>query len=182
MKFALYLTLLGLSAYFATSVPINGTEPTTAPAPTSSCNGTAELDGSETQVSEDMGYSDGSNGPPPPSSSSPPPPSSSSPPPPSSSSPPPPGSSGPPPPSSSVPVGSWVYSCTVPGTVALTFDDGPVSRTASVLDQLRDAGMAATFFVNGVNWGDINSEESKALVRRMVAEGHQIASHTYVSF
>ena len=82
--------------------------------------------------------------------------------------------------SSSVPVGSWIYGCTVPGTVALTFDDGPIFRTASVLDQLQAAGMKATFFVNGLNWGDINSEQSKALVRRMIAEGHQVGSHTYV--
>lgn len=91
------------------------------------------------------------------------------------------GPTSPPPSSSSIPVGAWIYSCTVPGTVALTFDDGPVARTGSVLDQLQAAGMSATFFVNGLNWGDINSESSKALVRRMVAEGHQVGSHTYVS-
>ena len=84
--------------------------------------------------------------------------------------------------SSSIPVGSWIYSCTVPGQVALTFDDGPVFRTGSVLDQLQAAGMKATFFVNGLNWGDINSEQSKALVRRMVNEGHQVGSHTYVFY
>ena len=79
---------------------------------------------------------------------------------------------------SSVPVGTVISSCTVPGTVALTFDDGPFTYTASVLDTLRRNGVAATFFVNGVNWADITSADSQASVRRMVAEGHQIGSHS----
>ena len=79
---------------------------------------------------------------------------------------------------SPVPVGTIISSCTVPGTVALTFDDGPYIYTPSILDTLQSNGVTATFFVNGVNWADINSADSQASVRRMVDEGHQIGSHS----
>ncbi|KAG7113806.1 peptidoglycan-N-acetylglucosamine deacetylase like protein [Verticillium longisporum] len=79
-------------------------------------------------------------------------------------------------PGSSVPVGSAIRSCTVPGTFALTFDDGPFSFTDHVLDLLKAAGVKATFFVNGQNWGDIN--DYKPTVERILAEGHQLGSHT----
>lgn len=83
--------------------------------------------------------------------------------------------------SSSVPFGTIISSCTQPGTVALTFDDGPYIYTSAILDVLRSKGVPATFFVNGANWDNILSDRSQALVRRMVAEGHQIGSHTYVA-
>lgn len=81
--------------------------------------------------------------------------------------------------SSSVPLGTIITSCTVPGTVALTFDDGPYIYTNQVLDLLRNNNIHATFFLNGNNWQSILTDDSKALVQRMVAEGHQIGSHTY---
>jgi cellulose synthase/poly-beta-1,6-N-acetylglucosamine synthase-like glycosyltransferase/peptidoglycan/xylan/chitin deacetylase (PgdA/CDA1 family)/spore germination protein YaaH len=59
--------------------------------------------------------------------------------------------------------------------VALTFDDGPDPRyTPQILDTLRAAGVPATFFIVGVN-GDLNPE----LLRREVAEGHEIGNHTF---
>ncbi|CRK15252.1 hypothetical protein BN1723_010591 [Verticillium longisporum] len=79
-------------------------------------------------------------------------------------------------PGSSVPVGAAIRSCTVPGTFALTFDDGPFSFTDHVLDLLKAAGVKATFFVNGQNWGDIN--DYRPTVERILAEGHQLGSHT----
>jgi peptidoglycan/xylan/chitin deacetylase (PgdA/CDA1 family) len=57
---------------------------------------------------------------------------------------------------------------------ALTFDDGPGPSTAAVLDALADAGARATFFVLGRQ-----AERHPALVRRIAAEGHQLASHGY---
>jgi peptidoglycan/xylan/chitin deacetylase (PgdA/CDA1 family) len=72
---------------------------------------------------------------------------------------------------------SVIYSCTVPGTVALTFDDGPAGYTGQLLDILNRAGHKATFFVNGQNYGNIN--DNAAVVRRIVNEGHQLASHTW---
>ena len=82
---------------------------------------------------------------------------------------------------SRVPVGVVIRKCTVPGAFALTFDDGPYKYTGQVLDMLKKAGMPATFFVNGKNWGDIESPEGTALIKRTIAEGHQVASHTYVN-
>ncbi len=59
--------------------------------------------------------------------------------------------------------------------VALTFDDGPDPKwTPKVLDILKAAGVKAAFFLVGVN-----AEQHPDLVRRIVAEGHEIGNHTY---
>jgi cellulose synthase/poly-beta-1,6-N-acetylglucosamine synthase-like glycosyltransferase/peptidoglycan/xylan/chitin deacetylase (PgdA/CDA1 family) len=59
--------------------------------------------------------------------------------------------------------------------VALTFDDGPDPRyTPQILDTLRALGVPATFFVIGAN-GELNP----GLLRREVAEGHEIGNHTF---
>lgn len=59
--------------------------------------------------------------------------------------------------------------------VALTFDDGPTDGpTDRVLDLLGEAGVRAAFFVIGRN-----CERWPALVRRMHAEGHLVANHTW---
>ena len=59
--------------------------------------------------------------------------------------------------------------------LALTFDDGPHGTlTPKLLDILREQGVRATFFVLGENvamYPDI--------ARRIVAEGHEIANHSY---
>jgi peptidoglycan-N-acetylglucosamine deacetylase len=57
---------------------------------------------------------------------------------------------------------------------ALTFDDGPGPSTPLVLDALAAAGVRATFFVLGRQ-----VERHVATVRRMVAEGHELASHGF---
>jgi peptidoglycan/xylan/chitin deacetylase (PgdA/CDA1 family) len=57
---------------------------------------------------------------------------------------------------------------------ALTFDDGPGPSTGDVLDALAAEDARATFFVLGRQ-----VERHPELVRRMAAEGHQIASHGY---
>ncbi len=58
--------------------------------------------------------------------------------------------------------------------VALTFDDGPNGvHTEAILDALRDHGAKATFFVVGEA-----VRRYPALVRRMVAEGHEVGNHT----
>lgn len=78
-----------------------------------------------------------------------------------------------------VPVGVAITKCTVDKNIALTFDDGPFDYTNELLDQLKKYGYKATFFLNGNNWGNIN--DYKATVKRMISEGHQLGSHTYVS-
>ena len=57
---------------------------------------------------------------------------------------------------------------------ALTFDDGPGPSTPDVLDALAGEGVRGTFFVLGRQ-----AERHPDIVRRMVAEGHQIANHGY---
>ncbi len=58
--------------------------------------------------------------------------------------------------------------------VYLTFDDGPSEVTISVLDTLKQYGVKATFFVTGSE-----SEESKAIYKRIVEEGHTLGMHSY---
>ncbi|KAH8675050.1 polysaccharide deacetylase family protein [Ilyonectria robusta] len=76
-----------------------------------------------------------------------------------------------------IPVGSTIFSCTTENTIALTFDDGPFAYTNQLLDTLAEAGIKATFFINGDNWASIYSYTST--VHRMIADGHQIGSHTW---
>jgi len=57
---------------------------------------------------------------------------------------------------------------------ALTFDDGPGPYTAALLDLLAERGIVATFFVLGQN-----AERHPALIKRMLAEGHEVANHSY---
>jgi cellulose synthase/poly-beta-1,6-N-acetylglucosamine synthase-like glycosyltransferase/peptidoglycan/xylan/chitin deacetylase (PgdA/CDA1 family) len=60
-------------------------------------------------------------------------------------------------------------------TIALTFDDGPDPRwTPQVLDVLKRHGAHATFFTVGARVAD-----HPGLVRRTVAEGNEVGSHTY---
>lgn len=59
--------------------------------------------------------------------------------------------------------------------IALTFDDGPDRRfTPQILDILKKEKAPATFFVTGANGG-----ENVDLLRRMIAEGHEIGNHTF---
>ncbi|KAL2870413.1 chitin deacetylase [Aspergillus lucknowensis] len=72
------------------------------------------------------------------------------------------------------PYGTYINHCDVPGTVALTFDDGPYIYTEELLDLLDAYGAKATFFMNGHNL-----ETNHRLLQRIVNEGHQLASHTW---
>ena len=59
--------------------------------------------------------------------------------------------------------------------IALTFDDGPVSsNTTRLLDMLKRRNVKATFYVLGNR-----IQNNQSLVRRMVAEGHEIGNHTW---
>lgn len=62
-----------------------------------------------------------------------------------------------------------------PGTVVLTFDDGPdPTWTPAILDVLERHGVPATFFVLGSR-----VSEHPELVSRIHREGHELGSHTY---
>lgn len=57
--------------------------------------------------------------------------------------------------------------------MALTFDDGPDGRyTPRVLDELRRAGVRATFFVTAKQ-----AEAHPGVMRRIVADGHEVGNH-----
>lgn len=58
--------------------------------------------------------------------------------------------------------------------VHLTFDDGPSAMTDDILDILQKYDVKATFFVNGKE-----DEQSLALYRRIVEEGHALGMHSY---
>ncbi len=62
----------------------------------------------------------------------------------------------------------------LPGTVTLTFDDGPSPIfTPQVLAILKKYHVKATFFVMG--WA---VKKYPNLIRQMIADGHAVASHT----
>lgn len=76
-----------------------------------------------------------------------------------------------------------IRSCSVAGTVALTFDDGPSRYTHDLLDLLDKYEAPATFFVTGINNGkgpiDDETLPWASLIQRMILSGHQVASHTW---
>lgn len=57
---------------------------------------------------------------------------------------------------------------------ALTFDDGPSTNTPQLLDMLSEYGIPATFFLLGKQ-----AERYPDLVRRILAEGHEVGNHSY---
>lgn len=62
-----------------------------------------------------------------------------------------------------------------PGLLALTFDDGPDSNyTPQILDILKAKHVPATFFVIGEN-----ALPERGILRRELAEGHEVGNHTY---
>ncbi|KAH7267676.1 uncharacterized protein BKA55DRAFT_590021 [Fusarium redolens] len=79
--------------------------------------------------------------------------------------------------------GTIITTCTAPGVIALTFDDGPLEYTNDLLDLLDDRDIQATFFVAGNNRAkghiDDSSKPWPAVMRRMYSAGHHIASHTW---
>lgn len=57
---------------------------------------------------------------------------------------------------------------------AITFDDGPSTNTGHLLDQLAAYGVPATFFLLGKN-----AALRPQMVRRIVAEGHEVGNHSW---
>ncbi|WP_433415612.1 polysaccharide deacetylase family protein [Microtetraspora malaysiensis] len=66
-------------------------------------------------------------------------------------------------------------SCAHVKCVALTFDDGPGNYTSHVLDVLAKHYARATFFLVG----EMIHKEDQPVLRRMVAEGHELGNHTW---
>ena len=62
-----------------------------------------------------------------------------------------------------------------PKKLALTFDDGPSAEfTPSILEELRQQGVPATFFVIGQNAANF-----PGLVQQMWKDGHELGNHTF---
>ncbi len=62
-----------------------------------------------------------------------------------------------------------------PGKIVLTFDDGPDAEwTPKVLDILKQENVKACFFIVGQN-----GQDNPDLVKRIVAEGHEIGNHSF---
>lgn len=70
-------------------------------------------------------------------------------------------------------VGS-IYTCGVPGTIAMTFDDGPSNYTMYISNKLHDYGIRGTFFTEGKKFN-----MSGYILRYLLKQNHQIACHTY---
>jgi len=73
--------------------------------------------------------------------------------------------------------GATFYSCTVPNTVALTFDDGPYNYMTTIGNTLSNAGAKGTFFINGNNWACVYDYQSQ--IQQVYSQGHQLGSHTW---
>ncbi|KAI7828260.1 putative chitin deacetylase, partial [Gamsiella multidivaricata] len=67
-----------------------------------------------------------------------------------------------------------ITACAAPNTWGLTFDDGPSTATPALLDFLKKDKLSATFFLIGSN-----VIQYPATVKRELAEGHHLASHTW---
>ncbi|WP_406000174.1 polysaccharide deacetylase family protein [Streptomyces sp. NBC_00829] len=65
--------------------------------------------------------------------------------------------------------------CTRAKCIALTFDAGPGEDTPRLLDTLKEKKVHATFFLLGRN----HVLKHPGLVRRIAAEGHEVANHTW---
>ncbi|KAH8921559.1 carbohydrate esterase family 4 protein [Atractiella rhizophila] len=69
--------------------------------------------------------------------------------------------------------------CKNPKQVAITFDDGVYEYEASVAQYLKGQNVTATFFVNGNNWACIYDANSVKMLQAIIANGHQLASHSW---
>ncbi|KAG0256632.1 chitin deacetylase [Mortierella polycephala] len=70
--------------------------------------------------------------------------------------------------------GDDIVKCGRANTWGLTFDDGPSTATPTLLDYLKTNKLSGTFFLIGSN-----IVEYPDIVKREVAEGHHLASHTW---
>ncbi|MET8243925.1 polysaccharide deacetylase family protein [Streptomyces sp. NPDC005202] len=73
------------------------------------------------------------------------------------------------------PIRFGTVDCRETKCIALTFDAGPSENSARLLDILKEKKVPATFFLLGAR----HIEKYPELVKRMAAEGHEVASHTW---
>ncbi|KAF8143495.1 hypothetical protein K438DRAFT_645335 [Mycena galopus ATCC 62051] len=76
--------------------------------------------------------------------------------------------------------GIVIYTCQVPNTIALTFDDGPYIYHRGICDALTKAGAKATVMLNGNNWDCIYNPDRVADMRyAFQQECFMYTSHTW---
>jgi peptidoglycan/xylan/chitin deacetylase (PgdA/CDA1 family) len=78
-------------------------------------------------------------------------------------------------PAAGTPARFGTVDCRQAKCIALTFDAGPSEHSARLLDILEEKQVPATFFLLGKR----HIEKYPELVKRMAAEGHEVASHTW---
>ncbi|WP_353826297.1 polysaccharide deacetylase family protein [Agromyces sp. SYSU T0242] len=72
------------------------------------------------------------------------------------------------------PAGADPIDCTLTACASITFDDGPSSLTAGLLDLLDDERVPATFYVQGAY-----VSRNPGTAARAVAAGHELGNHTW---
>lgn len=76
--------------------------------------------------------------------------------------------------------GDLIHGTEAPGMVAFTFDDGPsVATTPVVLDALAKYDVPGTFFIVADRLIGRDGKQHRALVRKQLAAGFDVASHTF---
>lgn len=68
-------------------------------------------------------------------------------------------------------------SCTQPGLVAFTFDDGVSKNTLNLLNILEQENVKATFFIIGENL--LEKKDGLSILQKIKDSGHAIANHTW---
>ncbi|KAF8756196.1 Polysaccharide deacetylase [Rhizoctonia solani] len=73
-----------------------------------------------------------------------------------------------------------ITKCTVPNTVALTFDDGPYQYIYDIVNTLERAGAKGTFFFNGNNYECIYSAENQKRLKYVYDRGTRLGRLPYL--
>ncbi|KAI9138248.1 hypothetical protein BKA69DRAFT_1031603, partial [Paraphysoderma sedebokerense] len=69
-----------------------------------------------------------------------------------------------------------ILNCKVPGSISITYDDGPSPLTTTLLNTLSSMNVRTTFFVIG---SSIGNPGMKQVVAEAARRGHDIASHSF---
>ncbi|KAF6759239.1 hypothetical protein DFP72DRAFT_1031977 [Ephemerocybe angulata] len=77
-----------------------------------------------------------------------------------------------------LPYGTVVTECSVPNTIAISFNDGPSTWTSGLIDSLNAANVKATFFFVGTLNNNCLYDKAD-VVKKAYESGHQVAAHTW---
>jgi peptidoglycan/xylan/chitin deacetylase (PgdA/CDA1 family) len=77
-----------------------------------------------------------------------------------------------------VPTAPLIFACTRPNSFAFAIDDGDPQLAQQVIKTVKDAGIHVTFFTVGAALQDASTNLTN-VYKEMMAEGHQVAYHSY---